>query len=99
MAQRKRSVTLTETAYRHCEGLVDDGTYATLDDAASDLIMQVRRGTTPVLPNNAPHMTAIAPNSSQSVSNPGSTTPVLPSTTPVLKETAGAKMARFLMED
>jgi hypothetical protein len=94
MAQRKCSVVLTATAYRHCESLVNDGTYVTIDDAASDLIMQVRGGT-----HHIP--SPINQIQSQTLPNSMSTTPVLASTpiieAPIaLPKTAGAKLTDWM---
>ncbi len=45
MAQKKRSVSLSNTVYVWLEDLVSTGEYSDLDDAATDLLMQVKRGT------------------------------------------------------
>ena len=94
MAQRKCSVVLTATAYRHCESLVDAGVYVSIDDAASDLIMQVRAGTH----HSPPPIGAIQ---AQTSPNLMSTTPVLASTpiieAPIdLPKSAGAKLTDWL---
>lgn len=73
MAQKKRSVTLSPTVFSWLEVLVSTGEYSDLDDAATDLLMQLKRGTTPVLPTIGPKVTQYDP--------------VLTSTTPVLVST------------
>ena len=77
MSQKKRSVILSNTVYSKLEVLVSTGEYSDIDDAATDLLMQYLRGTTPapsqVLPKRAPELAVLT-----------STTPVLASTTPVL---------------
>jgi hypothetical protein len=94
MAQRKCSVVLTATAYRHCESLVDGGVYVTIDDAASDLIMQVRGG----IQLSAP---SIGPIQSQTSPISMSTAPVLAST-PVIEapidvpKSAGSKLTDWM---
>jgi hypothetical protein len=83
MAQRKQSVVLTATAHRHCQALVDAGVYVSLDDAASDLIMQQVRGANPPLPPRS--ASAMAPTPLETVSTP-----------PVLASTAGARFFETL---
>lgn len=73
MSQKKRSVTLSNTVYQWLEALVNSGEYSDLDDAATDLLMQVKRGTH----KESPQMGL----------NSVSTTQVLESTTPVLTST------------
>lgn len=77
MSQKKRSVILSNTVYSKLEVLVSTGEYSDIDDAATDLLMQSLRGTTPVpsqvLPKRASELAVLE-----------STTPVLTSTTPVL---------------
>ena len=53
MSQKARSVTLSHTIYQWLEVLVNSGEYSSLDDAATDLLMQVKRGTPRVLPSTA----------------------------------------------
>lgn len=67
MSQKKRSVTLSHTIYQWLEVLVSTGQYSSLDDAATDLLMQLKRGTPLVLPS-----TPLVPQS---------TSPVLSNTT------------------
>jgi len=45
MAQKRRSVSLSNTVYVWLEELVRTGEYSDLDDAATDLLMQIKRGT------------------------------------------------------
>ena len=73
MSQKKRAVILSNTVYSKLEVLVSTGEYSDLDDAATDLLMQVLRGTTPV-PSQVQPVKLIS-NS------------VLTSTTPVLTST------------
>ena len=73
MSQKKRSATLSPTVYSWLEGLVSTGEYSDVDDAATDLLMQLKRGTH----SQAAKMGAIQV----------STTPVPKSTTPVLTST------------
>ena len=63
MSQKKRSVTLSNTVYEWLEVLVSTGEYSDLNDAATYLLMQVKRGTH----LNGSHLGAIE----------ASTTPVL----------------------
>ena len=72
MSQKKRSVILSNTVYEWLEVLVSTGEYSDLNDAATYLLMQVKRGT-PI-------------TQSQTGAIQVSTTPVLTSTTPVLSE-------------
>lgn len=51
MSQKARSVTLSHTIYQWLEVLVNSGEYSSLDDAATDLLMQVKRGT-PLVPQS-----------------------------------------------
>jgi hypothetical protein len=91
MAQRKQSVVLTATAHRHCQALVDAGVYVSLDDAASDLIMQQVRGANP------PIGTVSVPTVPQTTPQTMSTTPVLASTAPIdAAKTAGARFFETL---
>ena len=73
MAQKRRSVSLSNTVYVWLEEMVSTGEYSDLDDAATDLLMQVKRGTHSK-PTRIENVQAI-------------TTPVLMSTTPVLIST------------
>ena len=73
MAQKRRSVSLSNTVYVWLEEMVSTGEYSDLDDAATDLLMQVKRGTHSK-PTRIENVQAI-------------TTPVLKSTTPVLVST------------
>ncbi len=73
MAQKKRSVSLSNTVYVWLEDLVSTGEYSDLDDAATDLLMQVKRGT---------HLNQTRIENVKAI-----TTPVLTSTTPVLAST------------
>ena len=73
MAQKRRSVSLSNTVYVWLEEMVSTGEYSDLDDAATDLLMQVKRGTHSK-PTRIENIQAI-------------TTPVLMSTTPVLAST------------
>ena len=73
MSQKKRSVILSNTVYSKLEVLVNTGEYSDIDDAATDLLMQVLRGTTPV-------PSQVLPKKSLNESVPQSTTPVLTST-------------------
>lgn len=73
MSQKKRSVMLSNTVYQWLEVLVSTGEYSDLDDAATDLLMQVKRSTHTELP--------------QTFTNSDSTTPVLTSTPLVLTNT------------
>ena len=73
MAQKRRSVSLSNTVYLWLEELVSTGEYSDLDDAATDLLMQIKRGTHSK-PTRIENVQAIA-------------TPVLTSTTPVLVST------------
>ena len=70
MSQKARSVTLSHTIYQWLEVLVNSGEYSSLDDAATDLLMQVKRGT-PLVPQSTPQ---VLPKYSPSASQ------VLPST-------------------
>jgi len=70
MAQKRRSVSLSNTVYVWLEEMVSTGEYSDLDDAATDLLMQVKRGTHSK-PTRIENIQAI-------------TTPVPMSTTPVL---------------
>ena len=73
MSQKKRSVILSNTVYSKLEVLVSTGEYSDIDDAATDLLMQSLRGTTPV-----PSQVLPVKSSHKSVHQ--STTPVLAST-------------------
>ena len=73
MAQKRRSVSLSNTVYVWLEEIVSTGEYSDLDDAATDLLMQIKRGTHSK-PTRLENVQAIA-------------TPVLTSTTPVLVST------------
>ena len=73
MAQKRRSVSLSNTVYVWLEEMVSTGEYSDLDDAATDLLMQVKRGT---------HSNPTRIENVQAI-----TTPVLKSTTPVLVST------------
>lgn len=73
MSQKKRSVILSNTVYSKLEVLVSTGEYSDIDDAATDLLMQSLRGTTPV-------PSQVLPIKSSHKSVPQSTTPVLTST-------------------
>ena len=73
MAQKRRSVSLSNTVYVWLEEMVSTGEYSDLDDAATDLLMQIKRGTHSK-PTRLENVQAIA-------------TPVLTSTTPVLVST------------
>jgi Arc/MetJ-type ribon-helix-helix transcriptional regulator len=73
MSQKKRSATLSPTVYAWIEGLVSTGEYLDIDDAVTDLLMQVKRGT---------HSKLTRPGNIQAI-----TTPVLVNTTPVLTST------------
>ena len=73
MAQKRRSVSLSNTVYVWLEEMVSTGEYSDLDDAATDLLMQIKRGTHSK-PTRIENVQAIA-------------TPVLTSTTPVLAST------------
>ena len=73
MAQKRRSVSLSNTVYVWLEEMVSTGEYSDLDDAATDLLMQIKRGTHSK-PTRIENVQAIA-------------TPVLMSTTPVLIST------------
>ena len=73
MAQKRRSVSLSNTVYVWLEEMVSTGEYSDLDDAATDLLMQIKRGTHSK-PTRIENIQAI-------------TTPVLMSTTPVLIST------------
>lgn len=69
MAQKKRSVSLSNTVYVWLEDLVSTGEYSDLDAAATDLLMQVKRGT---------HLNQPRIESIKTITNP-----VLASTNPV----------------
>ena len=73
MAQKRRSVSLSNTVYVWLEEMVSTGEYSDLDDAATDLLMQIKRGTHSK-PTRIEKVQAVA-------------TPVLTSTTPVLVST------------
>ena len=73
MAQKRRSVSLSNTVYVWLEEMVSTSEYSDLDDAATDLLMQIKRGTHSK-PTRLENVQAIA-------------TPVLMSTTPVLVST------------
>jgi len=73
MAQKRRSVSLSNTVYVWLEEMVSTGEYSDLDDAATDLLMQIKRGTHSK-PTRIENIQAIA-------------IPVLMSTTPVLINT------------
>ena len=73
MAQKRRSVSLSNTVYVWLEEMVSTGEYSDLDDAATDLLMQIKRGTHSK-PTRIENVQAIA-------------TPVLTSTIPVLVST------------
>ena len=73
MAQKRRSVSLSNTVYVWLEEMVSTGEYSDLDDAATDLLMQIKRGTHSK-PTRTGNVQAIA-------------TPVLMGTTPVLAST------------
>ena len=73
MAQKRRSVSLSNTVYVWLEEMVSTGEYSDLDDAATDLLMQIKRGT---------HSNPTRIENVQAI-----TTPVLMSTTPVLIST------------
>ena len=73
MAQKRRSVSLSNTVFVWLEEMVSTGEYSDLDDAATDLLMQIKRGTHSK-PTRLENVQAIA-------------TPVLTSTTPVLVST------------
>ena len=73
MAQKKRSVSLSNTVYVWLEDLVSTGEYSDLDDAATDLLMQVKRGT---------HLDQTRIENIKAITNP-----VLASTNPVLAST------------
>ena len=73
MAQKRRSVSLSNTVYVWLEEKVSTGEYSDLDDAATDLLMQVKRGT---------HSNPTRTGNTQTI-----TTPVQTSTTPVLAST------------
>lgn len=53
MSQKARSVALSSTVYQWLEYLVSTNQYSSLDDAATDILMQVKRGTPQVLPSTA----------------------------------------------
>jgi hypothetical protein len=75
MAQRKNSVTLTETAIARLQVLVSTGEFENLDDAASHVITSNLRSTgqySPVLTPSAPIPPQVEPM-------PPAITPVLPS--------------------
>lgn len=75
MAQRKNSVTLTETAIARLQVLVNTGEFANLDDAASHVITSNLRSTaqySPVLSQSAPIPPQVEPM-------PTEIAPVLPS--------------------
>ena len=73
MAQKRRSVSLSNTVFVWLEEMVSTGEYSDLDDAATDLLMQVKRG---------PHSKPTRIENVQAIA-----TPVLTSTTPVLVST------------
>ncbi len=73
MAQKRRSVSLSPTVYSWLEVLVSTGEYSDLDDAATDLLMQLKRGT---------HSQPTQSGTIQAITNP-----VLSSITPVLTST------------
>jgi hypothetical protein len=73
MSQKKRSATLSPTVYAWVEGMVSTGEYSDIDDAVTDLLMQIKRGT---------HSKPTQTGNIQTI-----TTPVLASTTPVLTST------------
>ena len=73
MAQKRRSVSVSNTVYVWLEEMVSTGEYSDLDDAATDLLMQLKRGT---------HSQSVKTGAIQV-----STTPVPMSTTPVLAST------------
>ena len=73
MAQKRRSVSLSNTVYVWLEEMVSTGEYSDLDDAATDLLMQIKRGTHSK-PTRIENVQAITP-------------PVLASTPPVLAST------------
>ena len=73
MAQKRRSVSLSNTVFVWLEEMVSTGEYSDLDDAATDLLMQIKRGT---------HSKPTRLENGQAIA-----TPVLASTTPVLAST------------
>ena len=79
MAQKRRSVSVSNTVYVWLEEMVSTGEYSDLDDAATDLLMQLKRGT---------HSQSIKTGAIQA-----STTPVPMSTTPVLASTHAEPIA------
>ena len=81
MSQKKRSVTLSNTVYEWLEVLVRNGEYSDLNDAATDILMQVKRGTHSI--------------TSQTGAIQMSTTPVLASTTPVLSKVDPIQVSTF----
>ena len=79
MAQKRRSVSVSNTVYVWLEEMVSTGEYSDLDDAATDLLMQLKRGT---------HSQSVKTGAIQA-----STTPVPMSTTPVLASTHAEPIA------
>ena len=79
MAQKRRSVSVSNTVYVWLEEMVSTGEYSDLDDAATDLLMQLKRGT---------HSQSVKTGAIQV-----STTPVPMSTTPVLASTHAEPIA------
>jgi hypothetical protein len=72
MAQKKNSVSLTDTAIARLQKLVDTGEYCSLDDAASHIIVS----TLPSTGQYAPVLANIQPKPIQSEPPQSSTTPV-----------------------
>jgi hypothetical protein len=84
MAQKRRSVSLSPTVYAWLEVLVSTHQYSDLDDAATDLLMQLKRGT-----HSQPTQTGTIPTI---------TNPVLMSTTPILTSTHIEPIASEVVE-
>lgn len=64
MAQKKNSVSLSDTAIARLQKLVDTGEYCSLDDAASHIIVSVLKSTyeyLPVLTQVEPKTTLLEP--------------------------------------
>ena len=91
MAQKKNSVSLSDTAIARLQKLVDTGEYCSLDDAASHIIVS----TLPSTHEYSPVLTSTHYKTTQSEPLQTSTAPIQDST----DKTAGAKFLDFIDSD
>lgn len=85
MAQKKNSVSLSDTAISRLQKLVDAGEYCSLDDAASHIIVSTLPSSgqyLPVLPSTQPKTTQLEPIQTASTAFHNSTAQVKPASNP-----------------